>query len=361
MKNEYYNLKRIDKLHCIYNVIFGQRSNGKTFSVCEKGLRKYCEMGERMAYIRRFDEEITPKNIQSLFKPHDIKKLTNGAYDSTIYKNRSFYLYNTKTEETDAVSFCQTFALNTWERTKGADNGYFTIILFDEFITRTIYLNNEFVVFCNLLSSLLRDRDGTSIYMIANTVSKYCPYFQEMGLTKISDMKKGDIKVYSYGDSGLTVAVQYADEKGKTTRVQKYFAFDNPQLQMITNGDWEFKNYPHLNIRTTNKNIRLRFFVNFNDEIIAGDLMVINSKAFILFHPQTKDVNFNKYIVYQNTIDLNPLHCQNIAEGITDAHKLIFSIIKTNSLFYSDNTTGETVRSWLQTQLTNGLSKIALT
>ena len=94
MRNEYYSLKRIDKLHCIYNVIFGQRSNGKTYSVCEKGLQRYCENGERMAYIRRFDEEVTPKNIQSLFKPHNIKKITNGAYDSTIYKNRSFYLYN---------------------------------------------------------------------------------------------------------------------------------------------------------------------------------------------------------------------------------------------------------------------------
>ena len=41
------------------------------------------------------------------------------------------------------------------------------------------------------------------------------------------------------------------------------------------------------------------------EEIIAGDLMVINSKAFILFHPQTTDVNFSKYIVYHYLSKVN--------------------------------------------------------
>lgn len=108
-------------------------------------------------------------------------------------------------------------------------------------MTRSFYLNNEFVIFTQLLSSIMRDRDNTVIYMIANTVNQYCPYFAEMGLGKISDIKQGDLKLFTYGDSELTLALEYSDSRGQTGKVSKYFAFDNPQLKMITTGQWEIK------------------------------------------------------------------------------------------------------------------------
>lgn len=70
MRNEYYSLKKINKLNALYNLIIGQRSNGKTYAVCEQEVKGNFKEGYRMAYIRRYDEEIMPKNIQNLFKPH---------------------------------------------------------------------------------------------------------------------------------------------------------------------------------------------------------------------------------------------------------------------------------------------------
>ena len=130
MKNEYYSLKKINKLNALYNLIIGQRSNGKTYAVCEQEIKGYFKEDLRLAYIRRYDEEIMPKNIQNLFKPHSalIEKLSNGQFNSTVYKNREFFLYNTNTEEKSEQSFCKCFSLNAWERTKGADNGYFKYI-----------------------------------------------------------------------------------------------------------------------------------------------------------------------------------------------------------------------------------------
>ncbi|MBQ2401993.1 MAG: phage DNA encapsidation protein, partial [Lachnospiraceae bacterium] len=40
-------------------------------------------------------------------------------------------------------------------------------IVFDEFMTRSGYLNNEFVRFMNLLSTLIRDRENAVVYMLA--------------------------------------------------------------------------------------------------------------------------------------------------------------------------------------------------
>jgi len=76
-------------------------------------------------------------------------------------------------------------------------------------MTRSGYLGDEFVKFCNLLSSLIRDRKGAVIYMLANSVNKYCPYFQEMGLQDVDKMEQGEIRVYTYSGSDLTVAVEY--------------------------------------------------------------------------------------------------------------------------------------------------------
>jgi hypothetical protein len=56
-------------------------------------------------------------------------------------------------------------------------------------MTRSGYLGDEFVKFCNLLSSLIRDRKDCVVYMLANSVNKYCPYFEEMGLEDVDKME----------------------------------------------------------------------------------------------------------------------------------------------------------------------------
>lgn len=360
MKNEYYSLKKINKLNALYNLIIGQRSNGKTYAVCEQEIKGYFKEGFRLAYIRRYDEEIMPKNIQNLFKPHSalIEKLSNGQFNSTVYKNREFYLYNTNTEEKSEQSFCKCFSLNAWERTKGADNGYFKYILFDEFMTRSFYLNNEFVTFTNLLSSIIRDRDNTIIYMIANTVNQYCPYFAEMGLGKISDIKQGDLKLFTYGDSELTLALEYSDSKGQTGKVSKYFAFDNPQLKMITTGQWEIKNYPHAPFKIKKEDIVYRAYIFFDNDIIACNIVHYNNSVFLFFNIQTKTENLNlkNRIVYSFETDTNPLHVQSLVEQPTDVHKLINNLITFNRVFYADNSVGEIVRNWINAQSKHAIS-----
>ncbi|MFV3037454.1 phage DNA encapsidation protein, partial [Klebsiella pneumoniae] len=83
------------------------------------------------------------------------------------------------------------------------------LIIFDEFLTNRLYLNDEFILFMNTVSTIVRRREDVKIYMLGNTVNKYCPYFAEMGLEHIPKMTQGTIDVYAYGNSDLTVAVEY--------------------------------------------------------------------------------------------------------------------------------------------------------
>ena len=351
-KEKWYSLNKIDKTEAVYRIIIGKRSNGKTYSICNKCIINYFKNGYRLAYIRRWEESIMPKNISSLFKEHLplIEKLSKGKWNDYEYVSRAFRLVrkeNGKIVEKDSQTFCECFALNTWETSKGADRGFFKYILFDEFMTRRIYLDNEFVIFCNVLSSIIRNRDGTIIYMCANTVNKYCPYFSEMGLGKIENLKQGEIKIYTYGfDSDLSVAIEYCDINTESKKVNKYFAFDNPQLNMITQGTWEIKNYPHSPCKITNDKIVKKFYIQFNLQLICGNIVQIDDYIFLFFHMQTKEINLNNEILYTFTPDIKPLHVQTINDVPTKAHQIIKTLIKENKCFYSDNSVGELFRNW---------------
>lgn len=63
----YYDRTEIDKTEAAYRLIIGQRSNGKTYSILKTIIEQYFTEGKRSAYIRRYQEEIMPKNIQLLF------------------------------------------------------------------------------------------------------------------------------------------------------------------------------------------------------------------------------------------------------------------------------------------------------
>ena len=75
--SKYYSSKKIRKLGAIYNIIIGQRSNGKTYDWKDNALKDYNDKKARCAYIRRFDTEIAPKNLATLFDSNEIEKIFN--------------------------------------------------------------------------------------------------------------------------------------------------------------------------------------------------------------------------------------------------------------------------------------------
>lgn len=351
---KYYSLKNIDKKQAEYNVIVGKRSNGKTYAVCAKSLREHYKSGKRLAYIRRYAEDITPKFIKNLFAQHDIESITAGQWNYIRYYNRGFYfakIEDKKIVDCEVEPFCQTFALNVWESAKGADNGYFDYILFDEFITRGHYLADEFIIFCNVLSSLLRDRDGTKIYMLANTVNKYCIYFSEMGISDIENMQQGEIKVYpfGYGNEKLQIAVEYCSDTENTKKVSKYFAFTNPRTKMITEGKWEIKNYPHIPKNITSDNIIYKAFVFFNHKFMCVNICEKNSEVFLTVHMQTKEFNTDN-IIFDFTPNTKTNYFINLNSCDNKIGLLLRTLINKQKIFYSNNEVGELFRNWILEQ-----------
>lgn len=363
--SQYYDISGIDALDAVYNLIYGKRSNGKTFAVCRKIIDAYLDEDLPSAYLRRLDEMIKPKNLSELFDPHIpyIIEKTEGKYNSILYRSNGFYLccYDGDIKiSQDKKPFCRTYAINTAETTKGQDAGEVKYVFFDEFITRQFYLTNEFVLFQNLLSSIVRNRAGIKIYMVANTVSKYCPYFREMGLTRMKDQKQGTIDVYTMGASGTKIAVEYSDAAGGGENVSQYFCFDNPELDMITSGAWEIALYRHIPRGVGSLPPELQFFIVFDGQILRGGLYIFNDAPLLTFSRRYKEIKDPEdQIIYADNLDdppdPNPLHNTNLAHTPTKAHELILSLIKQHKTYFADNEDGETFAAWLKWATKGGL------
>ena len=359
-KKDYYDIGPIDDTKAVYRLIIGQRSNGKTYSVCKHMIENYFKNGDRSAYIRRWDEDIQPKNLSSLFAPHIelIKELSDGEYNGVFYRAKEFHLCyydeDGKVEKKDPEAFCITASINTAEHTKGQDRGEIKLVLFDEFMTRGAYLTNEFIQYCNLLSSLIRNREDTIIYMCANTVNRYCPYFKEMGLKDVENMPQGQIYIYTYANADLTVAVEYCDPVKATEKVaSKFFAFDNPQLEMITTGAWELQFYPRPPYKIFEKDIFKVFYVQFGESMLCCEIIhpqdyKHNNDLFIFVHPQTKDVEIDDLTpFYTDSFSTSVCHVHFLQDQPTELHKLIAKLILKKSVCFSSNEVGEIWRNWL--------------
>lgn len=359
---KYYSLDNILKKHARYNMVFGERSNGKTYSVLDYAVKNYFKTGQQIAVLRRWREDFKGKRGAAYFdnlvyngeQQNKIKEYSNGKYDHTVYISGRWYMayYDEELEKniTAPDPFAFSFALTEMEHEKGNSYPLVTTILFDEFMSRGMYLPDEFVLFMNTLSTIIRHRDNVKIFMCANTVDMIgCPYFKEMGLKHVKDMKKGDIDVYEYGNSGLKVAVEYSDspnKEGKPSDV--YFAFDNAKLKMITSGEFELDFYAHITGHIDQKDIIFSYFIMFDDALLQADVIQRENETFTFIHPKTTPIKYeDKDIIFTTEANTQCNYYGKITKPINKAIRKLFWYFVANKVFYSDNETGEIVAHYL--------------
>lgn len=359
-KPKYYDIAHLlkDYPDAFYYMAFGERSNGKTYSALDYALERYFQHGEEFAYLRRFGEDVRKKNLGTLLEAHikngRISKLSNGAFSSVNYTSQRFIAYREEdggdriVQDTRPMGYA--FDLNSMEHHKSTSFPRVTTIIFDEFLSRQGYIANEFVLFMNSLSTIIRDRQDVNIFMIGNTVNKFCPYFQEMGLTHIKEQKPGTVDVYTYADTSLKVVVEYCDPMAKRGGKESdvYFAFDNPQLKMITSGSWEIAIYPHLETKYRPKDVIINFFVSFDDALLHGEIVVTDTDYFMFVHPKTTPIK-NEEVDYVYTNKPSQKWNYRVGFGFQNdsLSRLIQRLISENRVFYSDNETGEVLRNYI--------------
>ena len=96
MKKEiHYNIDKIDKIGARFNIIFGERSNGKSYQVKhKKAVEKYIKTGRRFILVRRLREELSSEKIEQYFTDVDVAKLTDNKYNCISLYRKTLYLSN---------------------------------------------------------------------------------------------------------------------------------------------------------------------------------------------------------------------------------------------------------------------------
>ena len=251
---KWYSLDNILKYDVQYYMIFGERSNGKSFAVDKYIIDKFFNEGKQFAFVKRFEDDIKAKYMNEVFNPLEDYILETYGHHIKFYRG-CWYVYEDGLEGkiADCKIFGYAFSLNNVNRTKATSYPNIDTILFEEFMSIDCsYLPDELNLFLNLISTIARYRHNVKIFMLANAISKFSPYSSALGI-RLHRLKKGEI-----------ILKEYTDKKGFKTRFaiersENVNVFDNNQNtnkivynnfgnagvgQMITSGDFEVHAYP---------------------------------------------------------------------------------------------------------------------
>ena len=354
---KYFNLNAILKTNSTYNVIIGERSNGKTYASLKYGVEQYFKNGSQIAIIRRWQSDIKGNRASEVFKAllanDEIHKISKGEYAGIHYYGGKYYLCNYGDDgkalynENDVIAY--PFSLSDTEHNKSISYPDIKTIIFDEFLTRQVYLPDEFILFMNTISTIVRNRTDVKIFMLGNTVNRYSPYFDEMGLKNVKNQTQGSIDLYKYGTSTLQVAVEYCKSSGKSKKNSFYFAFDNPKLEMIKTGAWELDIFPHCPIKYKPKDILFTYFIEFGGDLFQCEIVNKDNHIFTFIHEKTTPLkNTDKDLIY--SLDFNPKinYNRNIYQAHNEITKKIRSFYVLEKIYYQDNNVGNTISNYLK-------------
>lgn len=238
-KSIYWNILKILGYKADFNLVIGQRGNGKTFGVLKHFLELYKKTKKRFCYIRRWDEDIKAYRMDQLFAPfRNVIDELFGQEFSIQYKNHKFYLVNEDGVKVDCIGYV--LSLSSSHHTKSISYTNVGSILMDEFIKMAgeQELKDELSRFDNTLSTIIRgDNTNVVIWMLANTVSKYSPYFLRFGID-INKLEQGTITCKDINlETGevLRVAIEYCEfNEEASKKISKYST-----NAMIKSGKWE--------------------------------------------------------------------------------------------------------------------------
>lgn len=244
-----------------YFDIFSMRSIGKTTNVLLLGLCCNALYDTEIIYIRQIEEMILPKATKDLFEIiadpafEYIKILTDGRYNGVTYKARRWYYcnYDDAGKLLDVAPrhfmfMCSVDKAINLKSGFNAPRGDF--LVFDEFIN-PVYTPDEFVSFCDLVKTIIRDRQSPIIWMLANTIDRESPYYHEMEIyDEVRDMQPGD-RIQKTTMDGTAISVTYVSpdikKKEKLRKINAlFFGFQNKKLGSITGQDWSIKPKPHI-------------------------------------------------------------------------------------------------------------------
>ena len=338
-----------------YYDIVTERATGKTTNVLLLGLCANKACGTVVQYIRQTDTMLAPKNASNLcaniISNGYVSKLTDGRYNTMIYKSRRWYYASAidgEITETapEACIVCLSIDNNeVYKSSYNAPQGDY--IIFDEFCARR-HIENEFVRFCDLLSTIIRTRNSGVVWMLGNMIDRYDYYFDEM---EISDYMRymgiGDNMLVTTS-KGTPIYIEIFAPHAMTLkeRVNKaFFGFTNPGLNAITGEGWIIEPCPHIERDAERRTLDSTHHLLYEGYDLQLDICASPAHGLhICAHKCTTD---NKpQAVYYTLDDMLDIRYR-YKLGHTKIDRLIWTLYDRNLFFYGTNSDAAILRKYL--------------
>ena len=351
-------------------IIYGERSNGKTYNVAALMLIMWSLFGYQSAYIRRTSDEVVTSKAETLFDNliynDKMLDLTGGEWNGVKYNNRK-RTYNLTYKDEDGnltmcdKSFCYSLPLSKQNEFKGTSFPGVHCIILDEFMTRERMLVNEVDYYWkNMLSTILRKRhirtsDPVFIFLVANTVNYDSDYFRFYGLKGVRDIPQGTLTTI-VNSNGLKVAVEYTDHKADS-ETDPHLTAANGLVSMEVNGSWYEAKYPSLPPEYLKGRTVYRYFISYHEDCLTCEIKALNgttytyvtrSKITDVIEGYTIDVTRkpNEIIFCSKTTPDRSIR-RFINRPSDDLTKTIWSYYVKDIAYFEDGRTGEIFRNYL--------------
>lgn len=337
-KREYYNRKALFDTGAEYLIVFGQNCNGKSYQGKEECIKRAMK-GERFFFLRRWEPDLNQNIATSYFEDMPVQKLTNHEWDTIIARSGQYFFQRTdeetgKIEKSDCIGYYG--VLTFWQRYKSNVYLNCTFILFEEFITDGVYLDQEPSKLMKLVTTVFRDHKG-QVMMIGNVISRSVPYFYEW-IPGAKDQKQGTIEIYHMHDADddgniINIAVEYAGHIKGTGSM-----FFGEAAKTIVSGEWDVKNYPKLPKEYDLYEMVYELAVEFQTFRFVLQLLVDPEEGtkLVFVYPRTSNRKIERIITDRFSDNIF------ITNGFRDVRPEYYmsECLRSGKVVYSDNLTG---------------------
>ena len=364
-KNDHWTGDRIRKENADYNIVVGERGNGKTYDIQKMCIEKFLKTGEQCFLLRRWMEDVKPSNAANFWDGNLLAKLTDmsgGRFRNIVLRGMRYIAvdYDDKgkpiVNEENTIGFI--WDVNEAERLKGQSFQGVTNIVFEEFISLSQmgYIPDEVTLFLNCLSTIIRDRTNVKVWMLGNTVNPYNPYFKHFGIKGL-ELRQGEIWTKTDTLTGCKLAVEFCAQRRQGSlkgTSAKYFAFGTADgsTDMILTGQWQLPDYPLKKFRIS-QSVK-KYVVLFDDRKMMMHLMINDNGDPYLYVRTMQDFRITDDLI---VMDLLPNMKKNYYTAfqnlpLNDTTRMIYSLLTNKKIYFDDRMTGAYFYNFLsQSQL----------
>lgn len=338
-KKEKYNIDNIDNKQALFNLVYGMRTNGKSFQAkIKKMIIPFLNNGEKFGLVRRFREETTKDKIEAWFGDCHINELTNGKYVRVAMSRSKLYFVEINPKNgKEILSTHVGYVFNLSQEQYYAGGSYLDItnLIFDEFISRTSYLYQEPTKFINLWSTIDRNRKKTRVWLFGNTITQVCPYFQDWDLRHIvKNQKIGTIEetTIKAGQDKVSFALEY------TPMVQGGIAFGQ-HAEMLNNGAWQADIQPVFRDRLKEYRVMFTVIFYFQDFTFLARYICKSKNKIWYIVPKSTPIK-DKTFVISDIINQSIYWRIEPYQFEQQKIRMIMDTFRESNIFYSDYLTG---------------------